>query len=108
MKGSTALLGDPVDVCKFEVILGGEDQRTKDLTQKLMWAYYQALQKEFGSDVRLHFGHHIPKEFEAVAKQDLAASFKGAKKFAEIRKRFDPDGRFLNPWQEKLLPDAHP
>lgn len=103
VKGSTALLGDPEDVCKFEIIFGGDDDRTKKLSRDLTAAYTQALRREFGDDVRLHWGQVIPEDYVAHGPERLRGSFPGFEDFQEVRRAFDPKGRFLNPWQARML-----
>ena len=104
VKGSKALLGDPEDVCKFEVIFAGNGKRAQALSRELVWRQYQALHREFGADVRFHWGQLVPEEFDAVARERIRASFPEHATFEKVRRRFDPKGRFMNRWQKEILP----
>jgi FAD/FMN-containing dehydrogenase len=104
VKGSKALLGDPEDVAKFEIIFAGNGKRAQALSRQLVWRQYQALYREFGADVRFHFGQLVPPEFEAVAKERIRESYPGHAAFERERRRFDPRGRFMNEWQRAILP----
>jgi L-gulono-1,4-lactone dehydrogenase len=101
VKGSTALLGDPVDVCKFEIIFSGNDKGDQRLARELTQAYDTALRARFGPGVRVHLGQLQPNETDGPER--LKASFPGFERFEAVRRTFDPTGRMLNPWQKRLF-----
>ncbi|MDX2012289.1 MAG: FAD-binding protein [Myxococcaceae bacterium] len=101
VKGSTALLGDPVDVCKFEIIFSGNDKGDQRLARELTQAYDTALRARFGPGVRVHFGQLQPNETDGPER--LKASFPGFERFEAVRRSFDPTGRMLNAWQKRLF-----
>ena len=104
VKGSKALLGDPEDVAKFEIIFAGNGKKAQTLSRELVWRQYQALHRAFGADVRFHWGQLMPAEFNAVAQQRIRESFPQHATFEAQRRRFDPRGRFMNRWQREILP----
>ncbi|HEU5059151.1 MAG TPA: FAD-binding protein [Kofleriaceae bacterium] len=104
VKGTRALLGDPEDVAKFEIIFAGNGKRAQRLSRELVWRQYQALHRELGADVRFHWGQLMPEQFNAVAKQRIRESFPAHQRFEAQRRRFDPHGRFMNRWQRDILP----
>jgi hypothetical protein len=104
VKGSPALLGDPEDVAKFEIIFAGNGKRAQTLSRELVWRQYQALHRTFGADVRFHFGQLMPEEFTPVARDRIRDSFPAHATFETQRKKFDPRGRFMNRWQRDILP----
>lgn len=104
VKGSKALLGDPEDVAKFEIIFAGNGKRAQALSRQLVWRQYQALYRELGADVRFHWGQLVPEEFDAVARDRIRESYPNHATFEAQRRRFDPRGRFMNPWQRAILP----
>ncbi|PZR04168.1 MAG: hypothetical protein DI536_34765 [Archangium gephyra] len=101
VKGSKALLGDPVDVCKFEIIFSGNDKADQAHAKALTAAYTKALAAKFGNDVRFHFGQLAPEGFDSKAR--LNATLPGFGKFQDVRRQFDPSGRMLNAWQEQMF-----
>ena len=101
VKGSAALLGDPVDVCKFEIIFSGNERDDQALARQLTAAYDAALRARFGPEVRVHFGQLQPNETDGPAR--LKASFPAFERFDAIRRTFDPEGRMLNAWQKRLF-----
>jgi FAD binding domain-containing protein/D-arabinono-1,4-lactone oxidase len=103
VRGSKAFLADPEDVCKFELIFGGDNARIQALASRMTWAFYQALYARFGGGVRLHWGQLIPDEFLAVAPARLRESYPRFTDWLRIRDRFDPKRRFVNAWQEQFL-----
>ncbi|MGV3624201.1 MAG: D-arabinono-1,4-lactone oxidase [Archangium sp.] len=101
VKGSQALLGDPVDVCKFELIFSGNDKADQAHAKALTAAYTKALTEKFGNDVRFHFGQLAPEGLDSKAR--LNATLPGFEKFQEVRRQFDPQGRMLNAWQQQMF-----
>ena len=97
VRASRAMLGNPEDVCSFELIFAG---RTK-WAEELIHAYDEALRTALGTEnVRFHWGQLMP----GVEKSRILANFKNYDEWRGIRDRFDPAGRFLNEWQESILP----
>jgi hypothetical protein len=97
VRGSRALLGNPEDVCAFELIFAG---RTK-WAEELIRAYDTGLRAGLGEEnVRFHWGQLMP----GVTKSRILANFKRYDDWLRIRDRFDPAGRFVNEWQETILP----
>ncbi len=99
VKGSRAMLASPEDVGAFELIFAGRPETAAGLIR----AYDEALRWELGdANVRFHWGQLMPG-----AEQDrIRADFPRYDEWRRIRDRFDPAGRFLNEWQEALLPEA--
>lgn len=101
VKGSRASLGDPEDVAKFEIIFSGNGPEDQKLAQQLTNKYYDALKAQLGSDVRFHWGQIAPAN--AQSKKELQAAYPRFGEFDAIRRSFDPEGRMLNPWQQKMF-----
>ncbi|MBL8954821.1 MAG: FAD-binding protein [Myxococcaceae bacterium] len=101
VKGSRAALGDPEDVCKLELIFSGNGPDDQALAKALTEKYYAALHAELGDDVRFHWGQIPPQSGQSVER--LRAAFPRFDEFNEVRRRFDPDGVMLNPWQRQLF-----
>ncbi len=108
VRGSPLLLADPVDVCKFELIFGGDDDRVKRISEELVRAHYHALYAKFGADVRFHWGQLTPSgtiEVPGASGQHrVRESFPRYDDWRRIRDQLDPAGRGLNRWQELILP----
>lgn len=107
VRGSRILLADPVDVCKFELIFGGDNERVRALAERQVRQYYLALCARFGADVRLHWGQLIPKdtlETPGPSGSRVRACYPRYDDWRRQRDALDPKGRGLNPWQERLLP----
>jgi hypothetical protein len=100
-KASKALLGDPVDVCKFEIIFSGEDSKDQANAKALTNAYAKALTERFGSEVRFHFGQLVPDGMDETAR--LSSSLPGFERFNEVRTQLDPEGRMMNDWQQRVF-----
>ncbi len=100
VKGSKASLADPLDVCKFELIFSGNDAADQRHARDLTDAYTQALRARFGDDVRFHFGQLVPA---GIDEQARLATHPGYAGFQAARRAFDPEGRMLNAWQERLF-----
>lgn len=97
IRGSRAMLASPEDVCSFELIFAGRTKWTEELIQ----AYDAALRAELGEEnVRFHWGQLMP----GVEKSRILANFPRYEEWLRIRNAFDPDGRFVNEWQETILP----
>lgn len=95
--GSRAMLGNPEDVCSFELIFAGRTVWAEELIR----AYDAALRAELGTEnVRFHWGQLMP----GAEKGRILANFKRYEEWRQIRDRFDPAGRFINEWQETILP----
>jgi hypothetical protein len=101
VKGSRASLGDPEDVAKFELIFSGNGPEDQKLARALTNKYYDALRAQLGSDVHFHWGQIAPDA--AQSREALKAAYPRFEEFDAIRKSFDPEGRMLNAWQEKLF-----
>lgn len=100
VKASPALLGEPVDACKFEIIFSGNDARTIKDAQALMTAYYRALRAQLGNDVRIHWGQTAPSD---LSSDDVRATYPKLDRFLAVQKQFDPRGQMMNAWQNQLL-----
>jgi FAD/FMN-containing dehydrogenase len=101
VKGSKALLGDPVDVCKFEIIFSGNDAADVRHARALTAAYDAALRARFGDAVHFHFGQLVPDD-----RSGPPAGYPGLERFRQVQREFDPSGRMLNDWQRSLFPQA--
>ncbi len=101
VKGSKALLGDPVDVAKFELIFSGNDKADQRHAKALTDAYTKALTARFGDGVRFHFGQLAPEGLDTPER--LKAAFPGFEAFQAARRSLDPQGRMLNAWQEQMF-----
>ncbi len=55
--------------------------------------------------MRFHWGHKIPSEAVPTVRKHLKRGFPRYERYVKARKRFDPHGRFLTPWQQTLFPD---
>ena len=107
VRGSEILLADPEDVCKFEVIFGGDNNHVQALSRTVVKAYYDALYAVFGGDVRLHWGQLIPDgtlDLPGRTAHRVRESYPRYDVWRTIRDQFDPAGRGLNAWQERMLP----
>ncbi len=104
VKGSRAILGDPEDVCKFEILFSGDDQASRDLAKEMVTVYYRALEKEFGAEARFHWGQLIPQEVIATYRKHIPASFPRYGAYKRVRDELDPKRRLTNPWLGSLLP----
>jgi hypothetical protein len=97
VRGSRALLGNPEDVCAFELIFAGKTKWAREMVQ----AYDAALREELGTEnVRFHWGQLMP----GVEKSRVLANYERYEEWRRIRDRFDPARRFINEWQETILP----
>jgi D-arabinono-1,4-lactone oxidase len=103
VRGSEAFLADPENVCKFEIIFGGDAAEIRQFASTLTWEFYQALYSRFHGDVRLHWGQLTPAEFVAVAPQRLRESYPRFDAWLHIRDLLDPKRRFENSWQERMF-----
>jgi hypothetical protein len=103
VKGSEASLADPEDVCKFEIIFGGDNEQVRNLSKELTGAFYEALRKELGPDVRLHWGQLVPEQYMSGGEARLRESYPKYEEWRRIRNEFDPQRRFVNEWQQRLL-----
>ncbi len=101
VKGSRASLGDPEDVCKFELIFSGNGAEDQALAKALTEKYYAALYAELGDDVRFHFGQLPPESGQSTER--LRAAYPRFDEFNAIREQFDPEGRMLNDWQRAMF-----
>ena len=109
VRGSSALLADPEDTCKFEIIFGGNSEATQENASQLVRAYYTALVAELGPDVGLHFGQLIPEgtldRVDAEGRRPLERNAR-ARRWRVLRDQLDPHGRGLTAWLETILPRA--
>ncbi len=108
VRGSDIMLADHEDVCKFEIIFGGDSKQINTATHDLVRAYYTDLYRKLGSDVHFHWGQVIPDRTVEVpgstGRHRLRASYARYDEWRSIRDRFDPTGRGLNAWQKSILP----
>jgi hypothetical protein len=100
VKASNALLGDPEDVCKFEIIFEGNDEHAQKLAKQMTRAYYDALYAALGKDVRVHFGQLTPED---VTGARVRESYPGFDAFDRVRRSLDPGGVMMNSFQERLF-----
>jgi len=100
VKGSRALLSNPKDFCAFECIFTS----TTLHAQEMIDAFDVALHKEFGNEVRAHWGQlqRDPDE------EEMRGMYPQYDLWRTIRDELDPKGRFLNEWQTTILPPARP
>ena len=97
VKGSRAMLASPEDVGSFELIFAGRPEHATDLIR----AYDAALRAELGDEnVRFHWGQLMP----GADPERIRAGFPRFGAWRRIRDRLDPAGRFVNAWQETILP----
>ena len=97
VRASRAMLGNPEDVCSFELIFAG---RTK-WAEELIRAYDDALRRDLGeANVRFHWGQLMPGALPAR----ILANFPRYEEWRRIRDRLDPAGRYINAYQETVLP----
>ncbi|MDD1632854.1 MAG: hypothetical protein LUP91_11710, partial [Methylococcaceae bacterium] len=97
VKGSRAMLASPEDVGSFELIFAGRPEHATDLIR----AYDAALRAELGDEnVRFHWGQLMP----GADPERILAGFPRFGAWRRIRDRLDPAGRFVNAWQETILP----
>ena len=107
VRGSALHLADPDDVCKFEIIFGGDTRPVHDLAHAVVQAYYEALYQRFGAEVRFHWGQIIPRgtlEQPGTTGHRIRESYPRYDAWRAVRDRLDPSGRGLNAWQRGLLP----
>jgi hypothetical protein len=95
--GSPAMLADPEDVCRFEIIFTGGSKHAP----AMMRAYEDALFQRFRGDVRPHWGQ-INNLSRATVRR-LPVMFPRLAEWQAQRKAYDPDGVFLNEWQRGLF-----
>jgi len=94
---SGALLADPEDVCRFEIIFTAGTR----YAASLMRAYEDALWVRFAGDVRLHWGQI--NNLNATTRSRLGQMFPRVEDWKRLRREYDPDGIFLNEWQRDLF-----
>ncbi|MGH2627217.1 MAG: hypothetical protein ACRDHY_11255, partial [Anaerolineales bacterium] len=107
VRGSDILLADPENVCKFEVIFGGDNARVRSLANDLVKAHYEALYARFGGKVRFHWGQVVPEgtlDAPGTHGPRVPESFPRYGDWKRVRDRYDPIGRGLNAWQRRILP----
>ncbi len=107
VRGSFIMLADPEDVCKFEIIFGGDNDHVQALSRDIVKEYYDAPYEAFGGDVRLHWGQLIPDgtlEPPGRGGHRVGESYRLYDRWRHIRDRYDPSERGLNAWQERVLP----
>jgi L-gulono-1,4-lactone dehydrogenase len=97
VRASRAMLGNPEDVCSFELIF----VRHTTWAGELIQAYDTALRRDLGeANVRFHWGQLMP----GATKARLLANYPRYEEWRRIRDRLDPAGRFVNTYQESILP----
>jgi len=97
VRASRAMLGNPEDVCSFELIF----VRQTSWARELIKAYDAALRDELGTkNVRFHWGQLMP----GAEKARILHNFPRYEEWRRIRDGFDPAGRFVNTYQESILP----
>ncbi len=108
VRGSTFMLADPEDVCKFEIIFGGDNELVQRLSHEIIKAHYDALYTRFGGDVRLHWGQIVPDgTLDAPGRHGhrLRESYARYDEWRRLRDQYDPKARGLNAWQMRILPN---
>ena len=97
VRGNSALLADPVDVCRSELIFTAGTEHAPPL----MRTYEDLLYERFGGAARPHWGqiNHLNKR----TAERLSEMYPELDRWKAIRRQFDPAGVFLNPWQEELF-----
>jgi len=102
VKGSPQiLLFEPEDVCKFEFLFGGDSEDIHRMVSTIISQVFNDLRNKYGEKVTFHWGQFIPEDL--LTKDVIERSFPKFKRWLEIQKKFDPDGRGLNEWQEKVF-----
>jgi hypothetical protein len=97
VRASRALLGNPEDICSFELIFAGRSRWARELIR----AYDDALRQDLGeANVRFHWGQLMP----GATKARILANYPRYEEWRRIRDRFDPAGRFVNAYQGTILP----
>ncbi|MFN0205099.1 MAG: FAD-binding protein [Planctomycetota bacterium] len=109
VRESNAWMADPADVCKFEIIFGGNSKFLQTTSNELVGAIYHALCGALGIDhIRFHWGQLIPNGTLDVAginnKRPVPAAFPNYIKWRKLRDELDPDHRGMTPWLESILP----
>ncbi len=95
--GSPAMLADPEDVCRFEIIFTAGTHHAPALIRD----YEDALWARFHGDVRPHWGQI--NNLNAQTRSRLAEMFPRLDRWQELRQSFDPANVFLNDWQRELF-----
>jgi len=97
VRASRATLGNAEDVCSFELIF----VRHTTWARELIRAYDEALRHDLGEEnVRFHWGQLMP----GATKARILANYPRYEEWRRIRDRLDPSGRFVNAYQETILP----
>ena len=100
IRGFRAMLSFPKDCCSFEFIFTGGTKHA----QMIVDAYDVVLRRRFGNDVRTHWGQ-LMRDPSAEEMRGMYAHYD---RWRSIRDEFDPNGRFLNEWQMRILPPVGP
>lgn len=109
VRSSSAWMADPEDVCKFEIIFGGNSEFLQSNANELVAAFYHALCGELGNDhIRLHWGQLIPPgTLDAPGINNnlpVPLAFPKYNKWRTLRDKLDPGNRGLTPWLQSILP----
>jgi D-arabinono-1,4-lactone oxidase len=100
VRATKALIGCPKDYCAFECVFTA----STTYAQEMFEAYFKALREKFGGEVRLHWGQILP-DFDP---EQIRAMYSQYDLWRGIRDELDPEERFLNEWQAKILPIVGP
>jgi hypothetical protein len=99
VRASRAMLAPAEDVCSLELIFGGHPAWAADLVR----AYARAIRTRVGDqNVWVHWGQLAPD----ISSAGIPLLYPRYKQWRMIRDHFDPGGRFLNAWLEKILPEG--
>lgn len=96
VRATPALIGCPKDFCAFECIFTASTK----YAQEMVDAYDQALRQKFNGDVRPHWGQML----RDPDPEQIRLMYPRYDRWRSIRDELDPQGRFLNDWQAKILP----
>jgi hypothetical protein len=90
-----AMLGCPKDVCGIEFLFTGWTKHA----QRMIDAFDLALRERFGNEVRLQWGQLL-RDPDAQQMRSMHPKYD---RWLAIRDELDPNSRFLNDWQTKIL-----
>ena len=96
VRKTEALLGCPKDFCGFECIFTASTKHAAEMID----AYDLALRQKFNGEVRPHWGQIL----RDPDPEQIRSMYPRYDRWREIRDELDPQGLFLNDWQEKVLP----
>lgn len=104
---SPALLADPEDCCKFEIIFGGRDATVATYANAIVKEQFRALTAALGANVRLHFGQLIPEGTLDAAPpgggQWMQQLYPRFGEWCGVRQQLDPGGRGRTKWDQGVF-----